>query len=501
MRLYLREDFKALMAALAPAGTPDASTEPPSTAHEQFDDAFGTLASANGQVYRYSGRRRTFRLGAYFVKLHNGVGWWEIAKNLLALRRPVLGARNEFVACQHLRAHGVPAPAVAGFGIRGWHPARRRSFVACDALDGFASLETLAGRNDLGPLMRRRLLLATAALLRAMHAAGVHHRDCYVEHILADTTQWAAGHAALAIIDLHRARVTRALPRRWRRRDLAALLFSATAFAPNRRELLRFAHAYGGASSLRRDGRFWRGVLRRAARLRQRGRPATNTPGAASDISLPSVAEFRALGGPPAVPFRFDVDLAAGPRRMRCVAVLRWQPGRDFTVRATSDGETFALSGFLGFGRTRRLHSALHSARRLATAGAGPDALLIGRGGGARMLICAPPTGRPATAGDLPTLLAALARIHAQALRPFADADFRLCPDGVGVAHWEVGPLRPPRDRTIDRDLARLLDRFGDGAPVADAVRRYAEARGWPSGRVDEGRVRRHMLLRRATDA
>lgn len=495
MRLYLREDFKAHVAALA-------NTALPRTARERFDNVYRTLASANGQVYRHAARRRTLRLGAYFVKLHEGVGWREIAKNLLALRRPVLGARNEFVACQHLRAHGVPAPAVAGFGVSGWHPARRRSFVACDALDGFESLEALAGCEDLAPLMRRRLLLATAALLRAMHAAGVYHRDCYAAHILADTAQWAAGHATLAIIDLHRARVKRALPRRWRRRDLAALLFSAAAFAPSRGALLRFARAYGGAS-LRRDRRFWRGVLRRAARLEQRStrRGRTATSSATLDGTLTSVGDFRALGGPPAVPFRFDVDLAGCPRRMRCVAVLRWRPGRGFTARATSNGEMFALSAFFGFGRTRGLRRALRHARRLAAAHAGPDAPLIGRGGGARMLLCAPPAGRPATAGDLPMLLAALARIHAQGLRPFADADFRLGADGVGIAHWDVGPLRRPHRRAIDRDLARLLDRFGDSAPVADAVRCYANARGWPSGRVDERRVRGHMIAQHVADA
>ena len=495
MRLYLREDFKAHVAALA-------NTALPRTARERFDNVYRTLASANGQVYRHAARRRTLRLGAYFVKLHEGVGWREIAKNLLALRRPVLGARNEFVACQHLRAHGVPAPAVAGFGVSGWHPARRRSFVACDALDGFESLEALAGCESLAPLMRRRLLLATAALLRAMHAAGVYHRDCYAAHILADTAQWAAGHATLAIIDLHRARVKRALPRRWRRRDLAALLFSAAAFDPTGRELLRFARAYG-AASLRRDRHFWRGVLRRTARLEQRStrRGRTATSSATLDGTLTSVGDFRALGEPPAVPFRFDVDLPGGPRRMRCVAVLRWRPGRGFTACATSDGETFALSAFFGFGRAHRLQRALRRARRLAAAGVGPEAPLIGRGGGARMLLCAPPAGRPATTGDLPMLLAALARMHAQGLRPFADADFRLGPEGVNVAHWDVGPLRRPHRRAIERDLARLLDRFGDSAPVADAVRCYANARGWPSGRVDERRVRGHMIAQHVADA
>ena len=53
-----------------------------------------------GKVYREVAARRTLRvmLGerAYFAKLHFGVGWGEILKNLVTARLPVTGARNEF---------------------------------------------------------------------------------------------------------------------------------------------------------------------------------------------------------------------------------------------------------------------------------------------------------------------------------------------------------------------------------------------------------------------
>lgn len=509
MRLHLREDLRAHLAALTPAL---ADLRRPQRARtRQLEEVFNTLAhagapaNANAQIYREAARRRTFRLaikdGAYFVKLHYGVGWREIAKNLFALRRPVLGARNEFVACQRLRARGVPAPRVAGFGVWGWHSARQRSFVVCDALDGFASMEALAGCRSLTPLMRRRLLLATAALLRAMHAAGVHHRDCYAAHILANAAAWAAGRVELAVIDLHRARVRNALPRRWRRRDLAALLFSASAFAPTKRELARFARAYGGEASPR-DARLWRGVLRRAAQLRRRaerrGRPAAD----AADHALPSVADFGALGQAPAVPFRFDVEWPSGPERVRCVALLRWQTGRGFTARASVAGQERLLSAFFGFGRARRLNRAVRRTRGLAAAGVGNDAFETGRCGGARLLLLPAPDGKPATADDLPRLLEALARVHQQRLRPLDSDGFRLDAEGVRLAHWQAGPLRRPRRRAIERDLARLIERFADDARVAEAVQRYCDAgaaKRWPGRRVDVGRVARHMAARCAT--
>ena len=72
-----------------------------------------------GETYRDVPGRRTMRvlLGdkAYFVKLHYGVGWGEIVKNLVTLKLPVIGARNEFEACRDLHAVGVKAPVPAAF--------------------------------------------------------------------------------------------------------------------------------------------------------------------------------------------------------------------------------------------------------------------------------------------------------------------------------------------------------------------------------------------------
>ena len=498
MRLYLREDFAADLAALAPQLAPGLRGD------GRVDGIWSALARADAEVYRQAPGRRTVRLagagGGYFAKLHDGVGWREIAKNLCALKPPVLGARNEFVACRRLAAHGVPVPRLAAFGEYGRGPARRRSFLVCDALEGFASLEELAGCHW-RPRLRRRLAAATGALLAAMHAAGVHHRDCYAAHILVNTAKLARGNVELAVIDFHRARTHERIPSRWRRRDLAALLFSTAPLRLTPRDLAGFASAYRTASGTGlADGRFWRRVERRAGQLRRRSarRGGSAEVAAAGGEPAASVAGFATLGDRPAVPFRFDVDLGSGPTRARCVALLRWRPKREFTARATIDGRERLLSAFFGPWRARRFHRALRVAHRLAAIGLGADVEQTGRGAGTRVFVCRPPAGRHPTGDDVPALVCALARLHEHALRPLdiARAELWLQPAGACMAHWQVAPLGRPRRTAIERDLAGLLGRFDAGQRLAETLRRYAAARGWPGERLRAARVRDHMANR-----
>ena len=51
----------------------------------------------------------------------------------------------------------------------------------------------------------------------------------------------------LSLIDLHRAQVRDATPRRWRDKDLAALYFSALDIGLTRRDFLRFLKTYFAA--------------------------------------------------------------------------------------------------------------------------------------------------------------------------------------------------------------------------------------------------------------
>jgi heptose I phosphotransferase len=245
------------------------------------EDPFAAAAGLRGETFRAVANRRTLRVviggRPYFAKIHQGAGWREIFKNLSTLRLPVLGARNEFEACRHLAEHHVPAPTVAGFGERGLDPAARFSFVICDALENRVSLEDLtAAWLDVppSPADKRRLIDAVARFARAMHGAGVVHRDFYICHLLLDRAAWTAGRVDLAVIDLHRAQIRRHIPKRWLRRDLAALLFSVLDLPLTRRDWLRFLRVYRDAPLRRiltREGGFWQAVRRRAEGLYRKG--------------------------------------------------------------------------------------------------------------------------------------------------------------------------------------------------------------------------------------
>ena len=245
------------------------------------DGLFERMAGLDGEVYRAVANRRTLRVvaggRAYFAKIHGAVGWGEIVKNLLTLRLPVVGARNEFEACRHLERAGVAAPTVAAFGERGANPARRFSFVVCDALEGRESLEDLSNRWDReppAPRELRRLVMAVAAFARALHGAGVAHRDFYICHLLLDVAGYRAGRVELAVIDLHRAQIHRRIPRRWLRRDLAALLYSVLDLPLSRRAWLRFLRVYRNRplrQVMAEEGAFWDSVYRRALALYRKG--------------------------------------------------------------------------------------------------------------------------------------------------------------------------------------------------------------------------------------
>ena len=218
-------------------------------------DPFEQARRLQGQVYRQVKGRRTvgFELNglAYFAKIHEGVGWAEIAKNLLQLKWPVLGADQEWRAIRHLHASGVPTMTVAAFGSRGMNPARRESFIITEALSHTTSLEDLCRDWPQRPPshhLKAALIERVAAMVRRMHASGMNHRDCYLCHFLLDLARgWPPASPEpvhLYVIDLHRAQVRPSVPRRWVEKDLAGLYFSAMDIGLTRTDRLRFIRAY-----------------------------------------------------------------------------------------------------------------------------------------------------------------------------------------------------------------------------------------------------------------
>ena len=234
-----------------------------------------------GEVFRDVPGRRTLRVELagrhYFLKLHYGIGWREVIKNWLQFKRPVIGAANEFTACRDLDTLGIRAPVPAAYAASADSIARQRSFVLCDELAGYISLEDLTddwALNPPTPHLRYRIMYAVADFARRFHEAGFVHRDFYICHILINAAQLERDEIELAVLDLHRAQRFDRLPRRWRKRDMAALLFSSLDLGFTQRDWLRFLRRYRSLPLrvvLQQEGAFWRQVLNRAQRLYREG--------------------------------------------------------------------------------------------------------------------------------------------------------------------------------------------------------------------------------------
>ena len=214
MKLILAEPFKTLWAGR---------------------DAFAEVEKLEGQVFRELAARRTLRTVVegqpYFVKIHRGIGWGEILKNLVTAKLPVLGAGQEWVAIQRLQALGVPTMTAVAFGEKGSNPADQHSFIITQELTPIISLEDLT--------------LDLARTVGAMHRGGVNHRDCYLCHFLLHTDRpISVDNLKLSVIDLHRAQVRATIPVRWRNKDLAGLYYSALEIGLTQRDKLRFLKAY-----------------------------------------------------------------------------------------------------------------------------------------------------------------------------------------------------------------------------------------------------------------
>ena len=215
-------------------------------------DAFAEVERLEGQVYRELEGRRTLRTEVegrgYFVKIHRGIGWGEIVKNLLTAKAPVLGAGQEWRAIQRLHEVGVPTMTAVAYGERGANPASQHSFIVTEELAPTVSLEDFSvnwREQPPLPALKRALIAEVARMAGTMHRAGVNHRDFYICHFLLHTDKpVTASNFRLSLIDLHRAQTRAQTPRRWRDKDLAGLYFSALEIGLTRGDRLRFLRDY-----------------------------------------------------------------------------------------------------------------------------------------------------------------------------------------------------------------------------------------------------------------
>ncbi len=261
--IWIRPDLRALFGALA------------------FED-FLALGQRTVKQSR-DGARRTaaFERGGlrFYVKTHAGVGWGEIAKNWLQAKRAVVDATPEVRALERCAALAIPAPALAAWGVLGANPAARRSFVVTEELQGAERLSArLAHGASLDTRFRRELARRLGLLVARLHAAGLAHRDLYLDHVF--LRRAPGGDFELFLLDLHRARPSSPARARWRIKDLAALFGSARAHGVTRGDAARFLAAYTSTARLGPEAReLWRRAARRLRQRANRARASAGSPG------------------------------------------------------------------------------------------------------------------------------------------------------------------------------------------------------------------------------
>ena len=148
-----------------------------------------------------------------------------------------------------------PASSAEAAGIRQLQDAGVRTacilFEALDAKHGAATgtrdlaparpLDDVLGSAPLSYLQTRAITFDLARQVAALHGAGLHHKDLYLNHVFVDS---GAALPTCTLIDCERVDSHRGAFSRWVIKDLAALEHSAAQAGVSRSVRLRFVLAY-----------------------------------------------------------------------------------------------------------------------------------------------------------------------------------------------------------------------------------------------------------------
>ena len=238
-------------------------------------DPFLVAEDIQGEVFRKTANRITkeftFEGDKYFIKLHYGVGWKEIFKNLIKLRVPTLGAFPEWKALKKLKSLGIYCPEPVGFYRKGINPSNIRSFLVTKSLLNTVSIEEALNKGKFQELdfpTKKRFIEKVALISRNLHNNGINHRDYYLCHFHVDSNLDAE--KEIYLIDLHRAQLRSFVPTRWASKDIGGLFHSAMGFKLTERDFYRFIKTYFQCSLnevLRAHAKFIRTSRGRAFRM------------------------------------------------------------------------------------------------------------------------------------------------------------------------------------------------------------------------------------------
>ena len=218
------------------------------------DDLISEAKNIEGEVFRQYENRVTKRIKHndqnYFLKFHGPVGWKEIIKNLILLKPPIVGAKQEYLALSHMHQLGINGPKVKYYYSKGFNPSNKSSFLITKELKDTISLEDffLEGKQkNLSFVQKNNLLNSVANITRKLHQSGINHRDLYLCHYHIDTNT-DFNQIDLSLIDLHRAQIRNEVPERWLVKDIGGLYHSAIQFGLTERDCYRFLMIYFNCS-------------------------------------------------------------------------------------------------------------------------------------------------------------------------------------------------------------------------------------------------------------
>lgn len=220
-------------------------------------DPIEKIKNIDGVVVRSKEGRTTQRFEidghGFYAKLHEGIGWLEIIKNLLQLRLPITGATNEWNAINYLHELGIDTMTAVAFGARGLNPATQKSYVVTEELTGTLSLAVFAKNWPETPpsfQLKKSIIDKISEMARVIHSNGINHRDLYICHFLldlqGDVDRLCEKDIRLFLVDLHRAQIRASVPQRWLIKDVGSIYFSSMDIGLTRRDVYRFLKGYYG---------------------------------------------------------------------------------------------------------------------------------------------------------------------------------------------------------------------------------------------------------------
>lgn len=211
------------------------------------ENVFEEIEALQGNVTREFSDRQTLGFALkgnrYYRKLHRGVGWSEVIKNIVRLRWPVVGATNEWDALNRMQALAIPGPIPVAFGSRGRNPAKQESFIVTRELSRVIQLDHYFSQQQYSVPLKHEIINRVANVARDLHAAGINHRDFYLCHFMLHEDNLPTV-IKITLMDLHRAQLRCSVPRRWLVKDLGSLLFSCLNLGFSRRDYFRFLKTY-----------------------------------------------------------------------------------------------------------------------------------------------------------------------------------------------------------------------------------------------------------------